>query len=97
LAHTILNIGVARQIGSYSDAVAVGPNLRWLFTSGTPGLSATGELSRDISGQAELAWAHPLSYCGSLRNSCGLKSSLRSKWSLPGRPYRHGLPVTLTY
>jgi hypothetical protein len=31
------DIGVASQIGSYSDAVAVAPNLRWPFTSGTPG------------------------------------------------------------
>ena len=52
------NIGVANQIGSYSDAVEVGPAMRWLVTSGTPGLETTGELPKDISGQAECAWQH---------------------------------------
>jgi 2-iminobutanoate/2-iminopropanoate deaminase len=58
MTHTIHDIGVASQIGAYSDALEVGPNLRWLMTSGTPGLSLTGELPDDISGQAELAWEH---------------------------------------
>jgi 2-iminobutanoate/2-iminopropanoate deaminase len=57
-AHAIRNVGVASQIGSYSDAVEAGPNLRWLMTSGTPGLSAAGELPRDIGGQSEIAWQH---------------------------------------
>ena len=35
-----------------------GPNLRWLLTSGTPGLSTAGDLPKDISGQAECAWEH---------------------------------------
>ena len=30
--------------------------MRWLMTSGTPGLSAAGGLPNDIAGQAELAW-----------------------------------------
>jgi enamine deaminase RidA (YjgF/YER057c/UK114 family) len=60
MSHTGHDIGVARQIGAYSDAVETGTNLRWLFTSGTPGLSAAGDLPQDISGQAEIAWAHIL-------------------------------------
>ena len=52
------DIGVARQIGSYSDAVEVPQNARWLFTAGTPGLALDGTLPNDITGQAELAWAH---------------------------------------
>jgi enamine deaminase RidA (YjgF/YER057c/UK114 family) len=32
--------------------------MRWLFTSGTPGLAVDGVLPGDISGQAELAWRH---------------------------------------
>jgi len=52
------DIGVARQIGSYSDAVEVSPNSRWLFTAGTPGLALDGNLPTDITGQAELAWTH---------------------------------------
>jgi 2-iminobutanoate/2-iminopropanoate deaminase len=58
MTHTNLDIDVARQIGTYSDAVLVKPNLRWLMTSGTPGLSETGILPGDITGQAELAWEH---------------------------------------
>jgi len=58
--HIIRNIGVAQQIGTYSDAIAVGPNLRWLMTAGTPGLSTTGALLNDITGHAENAWEHIL-------------------------------------
>jgi 2-iminobutanoate/2-iminopropanoate deaminase len=58
MAHTIHNIGVASQIGAYSDSIEAAPNLRWLITSGTPGLSKTGELPAEITGQAELAWEH---------------------------------------
>jgi enamine deaminase RidA (YjgF/YER057c/UK114 family) len=56
--HVIHDMGVAGQIGSYSDAIEAGPNLRWLVTSGTPGLSAAGELPRDIVGQSDIAWQH---------------------------------------
>jgi 2-iminobutanoate/2-iminopropanoate deaminase len=61
MTHTIHDIGVASQIGSYSDAVEAKPNLRWLMTSGTPGLAANKELPKDITGQAELAWQHVMS------------------------------------
>jgi enamine deaminase RidA (YjgF/YER057c/UK114 family) len=54
----IHNIGVARQIGAYSDAVEAGPNQRWLFTAGTPGLGLDGKLPEDFAGQAEQAWQH---------------------------------------
>lgn len=52
------DIGVARQIGNYSDAVEVPANARWLLTSGTPGLALDGRLPSDITGQTELAWTH---------------------------------------
>jgi 2-iminobutanoate/2-iminopropanoate deaminase len=58
MPHAIHDIGVASQIGAYSDAVQARPNLRWLLASGTPGLSTTGDLPKDISDQAELAWGH---------------------------------------
>jgi enamine deaminase RidA (YjgF/YER057c/UK114 family) len=58
--HTIHNVGVATQIGKYSDAVEVNTNPRWLFTSGTPGLAIDGSLPSGIDGQAELAWKHIL-------------------------------------
>jgi 2-iminobutanoate/2-iminopropanoate deaminase len=58
MTHAVHDIGVASQIGNYSDAIEAKPNLRWLMTSGTPGLALSGELPKDISGQAELAWRH---------------------------------------
>jgi 2-iminobutanoate/2-iminopropanoate deaminase len=58
MTHTTHDIGVANQIGSYSDAIEFGPNLRWLVTSGTPGLATNGELRKDVTAQAELAWQH---------------------------------------
>jgi enamine deaminase RidA (YjgF/YER057c/UK114 family) len=60
MAHKIHNIGIAAQIGDYSDAVETGSNLRWLLTSGTPGLQMNGDLPSDVAGQAELAWKHIL-------------------------------------
>ena len=58
MPHTIHDIAIASQIGKYSDAIEVAPNQRWLITSGTPGLSAAGEVPGDIAGQAEIAWQH---------------------------------------
>jgi 2-iminobutanoate/2-iminopropanoate deaminase len=60
MTHKIHTIGVASQIGLYSDAVEAGPNLRWLVTSGTPGLPIGAALPNDITGQSELAWQHIL-------------------------------------
>ena len=58
MPNTTHNIGIARQIGTYSDAVEVPANARWLFTAGTPGLAVDGALPADITAQAELAWSH---------------------------------------
>ena len=58
MANVKHNIGVASQIGKYSDALEVPANARWLYTSGTPGLALDGNLPDDIAGQAEIAWAH---------------------------------------
>jgi enamine deaminase RidA (YjgF/YER057c/UK114 family) len=58
MANTIHDIGVAPQIGTYSDAVEVPANARWLCTAGTPGLAPDGGLAPDIVGQAEAAWGH---------------------------------------
>jgi 2-iminobutanoate/2-iminopropanoate deaminase len=58
MANRIHDIGVARQIGTYSDAVEAPAGARWLITSGTPGLALDGKLPADIAGQAELAWTH---------------------------------------
>jgi len=57
--HNIHDVGVARQIAAYSDSIEVKPSLRWLFTSGTPGLPTDGSaIPTDIAGQSELAWKH---------------------------------------
>lgn len=58
MAHKIHDVGVAQQIGNYSDAIEVAPNARWLVTSGTPGLINGRDLPQDISVQAERAWQH---------------------------------------
>jgi 2-iminobutanoate/2-iminopropanoate deaminase len=55
---TLHDIGVATQIGTYSDGVEVPQGARWLYTAGTPGLAADGTLPADIAGQAEIAWKH---------------------------------------
>jgi 2-iminobutanoate/2-iminopropanoate deaminase len=56
----ILDIGVAKQIGKYSDAVEVPRNARWVFISGTPGLTPEGTLPATFEGQAEQAWRNVL-------------------------------------
>lgn len=56
----ILDIGVAGQIGRYSDAVEVPAGSRLLFLSGTPGLAPDGELPEGIEAQAEQAWQNVL-------------------------------------
>jgi enamine deaminase RidA (YjgF/YER057c/UK114 family) len=60
MPHRIHDVGVARQIGTYSDAIEAAPGLRWLFTAGTPGLALDGSLPKDITGQADQAWRHIL-------------------------------------
>lgn len=58
MSHKIHDVGVAKQIGTYSDAIEVAPDMRWLYTAGTPGLAADGTVPADITGQAEIAWQH---------------------------------------
>jgi 2-iminobutanoate/2-iminopropanoate deaminase len=59
--HSLYDIGVASQIGSYSDAIGVDANMRWLFTSGTPGLLKEKKLPGDIRQQAAATWENILS------------------------------------
>jgi enamine deaminase RidA (YjgF/YER057c/UK114 family) len=58
--HTIHDIGIASQIGLYSDAIETRPNLRWLMTAGTPGFTEASKTAADITGQSELAWENAL-------------------------------------
>src|SRR5580704_9863553 len=61
MEHTAHDIRVARQMGSYSDAVEVAQNTRWLMTSGMPGLGGDGQLPPDIERQSEIAWGNIVS------------------------------------
>lgn len=53
-----LDLGVSKFIGTYSDAVEAKGTLKWLFTSGTPGLMPDGTLPPDIEGQTRQAWVN---------------------------------------
>jgi len=64
MVNRLHDIGVARQIGTYSDAVEVPAGMRWLFTAGTPGLARDGALPTDFAAQAELAWSHVVAVLG---------------------------------
>lgn len=53
------DVGVSKHIGSYSDAIEAPAGLRWLFTSGMPGISPeTGDLLKGIEAQTRQAWAN---------------------------------------
>ena len=54
--NTAHDIGIAAQIGPYSDAVQVAPGARWLAISGTPGLALDGTISDNFEEQASQAW-----------------------------------------
>jgi len=60
MSHIVHDIGVAKQIGLYGDAIEAGPNLRWLTTSGTPGFVDASKVPTEIVGQSEHAWENVL-------------------------------------
>jgi 2-iminobutanoate/2-iminopropanoate deaminase len=60
MAHQTHDIGVAHNIGRYSDALETAPGLRWLYSAGTPGMTSGGELPAGIEAQARLAWQNVL-------------------------------------
>jgi enamine deaminase RidA (YjgF/YER057c/UK114 family) len=55
---TTHDIGVAAQIGAYSDAVEVASGARWLAISGTPGVAPDGTISSSFDEQATQAWSN---------------------------------------
>jgi enamine deaminase RidA (YjgF/YER057c/UK114 family) len=57
---TTHDIGIAKQIGKYSDAIGLESPRRLLFISGTPGLTPDGQLSGKFEDQAEQAWKNVL-------------------------------------
>ena len=56
MTHHIRDTGIARHIGSYSDAIETDSNLRWLYTSGTPGITEEGDVPDGIEAQTRQAW-----------------------------------------
>jgi 2-iminobutanoate/2-iminopropanoate deaminase len=60
MSHTIHNVGAAKHIGKYSDAIETESGLRWLFTSGTPGVADDGKIPPGIEAQSRLAWGYIL-------------------------------------
>ena len=49
--HKVHNVGAAEKIGRYSDAIEAAPGLRWLHTSGTPGVLDDGTFPAGIEAQ----------------------------------------------
>ena len=58
--HIRHDIGVASQIGKYSDANEAREPARWFALSGTPGMRADGTLPESFAEQAEQAWVNVL-------------------------------------
>jgi len=58
--HKAIEVGAAKHIGRYSDAIETASGLRWLFTSGTPGVADDGTLPAGIEAQTRLAWKYIL-------------------------------------
>jgi enamine deaminase RidA (YjgF/YER057c/UK114 family) len=56
MEHQRIDVGVARRIGTYSDAIVAPANARWLFSAGTPGMAPDGTTPEGITAQAEQAW-----------------------------------------
>ncbi len=59
--YSFIDTGISKHIGKYSDAVEIPRPARWLFTSGTPGLTPDGTLPDTFELQAEQAWKNILS------------------------------------
>ncbi len=59
--HSLIDVGISKHIGKYSDAVELPRPARWLFTSGTPGLTPDGTLPATFELQAEQSWKNILS------------------------------------
>jgi enamine deaminase RidA (YjgF/YER057c/UK114 family) len=60
----IHDIGVAAQIGKYSDAIEIAQPSRLLFLSGTPGLRPDGHLPESFEEQADQAWKNVFALLG---------------------------------
>ena len=62
-----IDAGVARHVGSYSDAVEITGAQRIAYVSGTPGIDRdSGKLPEDFAEQAELAWQNIVHILGKM-------------------------------
>jgi 2-iminobutanoate/2-iminopropanoate deaminase len=59
-----VNVGVAAQIGKYSDAVEIAAGTRQLHISGTPGIDKDGNVPESFEDQADLAWRNLIEILG---------------------------------
>ena len=58
MAHQMIDTGISKNIGTYSDAVVTDPGLRWLYTAGTPGIMKDGSVPQGIEAQTRQAFAN---------------------------------------
>ena len=57
-----LDAGIARHVGTYSDAVEISGASRIIYVSGTPGIDTeNGALPEGFEQQADLAWRNIIS------------------------------------
>lgn len=59
-AVSVVETGVARHVGRYSDAVRIPAGHDLVMTSGTPGLDADGAVPVDFADEARRAWTNVL-------------------------------------
>ena len=60
MTHKIHDVGAAKHIGKYSDAIEAAPGATWLYSSGTPGAAEDGTFPDGFDAQTRLAWKHIL-------------------------------------
>jgi 2-iminobutanoate/2-iminopropanoate deaminase len=86
--HKIHDVGAARLIGRYSDAIETEGALRWLFSSGTPGILKTGEIPQGIEAQSRIAWGYILEILEQAGMTTGdlvkVTTSLTNAGDIPG-------------
>lgn len=51
---------IAKPFASYSQAVEIAPNARWLFVAGQVGVNPDGTVAGDSKAQVERAWQNVL-------------------------------------
>ena len=60
MTNKIHDVGAAKHIGKYSDAIETAAAMRWLHTSGSTGRGGRRHGSQGMEAQTRLAWKHIL-------------------------------------